>query len=171
MVPFVAAAGSGVAAMILRLPRSLRDRSAGSLAMRAAVTAIVVAAFWPPVAAGTVSFSRRLTPPTHAMVEAWLRQHVPPGSTVVIEQHWLALGDEPFIVRRVPDLRALLDNGIEPLAGADWLVVAEPQFGHPALKRLGLVQRFHAGQGFGGSLGYDYDVYAIPRLPRSSAAF
>jgi 4-amino-4-deoxy-L-arabinose transferase-like glycosyltransferase len=171
MVPFVAAAGAGVAAMVLRFSLSLRDRAAGRLAMRAAVTALVVAALWPPVAAGTVSFSRRLTPPTHAMVEAWLRQHVPPGSTVVIEQHWLALGDEPFIVRRVPDLRALLDNGIEPLAGADWLVVAEPQFGHPALKRLGLVQRFHAGQGFGGSLGYDYDVYAIPRLPRSSAAF
>jgi hypothetical protein len=137
--------------------------------MRATAAVIVLAVFWPPVAAGAVSLSRRMTPPTHAMVEAWLRQHVPPRSTVVIEQHWLDLGDAPFIVRRVPDLRALLDDGIEPLAGADWLVVAEPQFGHPALKRLGLVQRFHAGQGFGGSLGYDYEVYAVPRLPPSSS--
>jgi 4-amino-4-deoxy-L-arabinose transferase-like glycosyltransferase len=169
MVPFVAAAGAGVAAAVLRLPLARQNRAVGSLTMRAAVTAIVVAAFWPPVAAGAVSLSRRLTPPTHAMVEAWLRQHVPPGGTVVIEQHWLDLDDAPFTVRRVPDVRALLDEGIEPLAGAGWLVVAEPQFGHPALKRLGLVQRFHAGQGFGGSLGYDYEVYAVPRLPPSSS--
>ncbi len=171
MVPFVAAAGAGVAAAVLRLPLTLRHRAGGSLAVRAPAVAIIVAVFWPPVAAGAVSLSRRITPPTHVLVESWLRQHVAPGSTVVIEQHWLDLRDVPFTVRRVVDIRALLDNGIEPLAGARWLVVAEPQFGHPALKRLGLVQRFHAGQGFGGSLGYDYEVYAVPELPSSSAGF
>jgi 4-amino-4-deoxy-L-arabinose transferase-like glycosyltransferase len=169
MLPFVAVAGAGVAAAVLRVPLAGSGRR--GFAVRAAAAAIVVAVFWPPLAAGAVSLSRRMTPPTHALVETWLRQHVPPGSTVVVEQHWLDLRDEPFTVRRVPDVRALLDGGIEPLAGAGWLVVAEPQFGHPALKRLGLVQRFHAGQGFGGNLGYDYEIYSIPQLPHPSTGF
>jgi hypothetical protein len=54
---------------------------------------------------------------------------------------------------------------IDQLAGADWLVVPEPYFGNPMLRRLGFVQRFHADRSFGGHLGYDYEIYAVPKIP------
>jgi hypothetical protein len=71
------------------------------------------------------------------------------------------------VVRRVPNLKALLDGGIEQLAGAQWLIVPEPCFGHSTLARLGLVQRVRASQGFRGALGYDYEIYAVPKLPET----
>ena len=78
--------------------------------------------------------------------------------------------DTPMEVRRVADLRGTLDTGIEALAGSQWLVVPEPVFGHPTLRRLGLVAQIRASLGFGGHLGYDYEIYAVPRIASPSGA-
>ena len=115
--------------------------------------------------AGAVSFSRRLTPQTHELTEAWIREHATPGMVVLLGQGWLDLSQTQVVPRRVPDLRATLDKGIEQLGGCDWVVVPEPVFGHPHLRQLGFLHRFDADQSFGGNLGIDYEVYAVPDLP------
>ena len=61
--------------------------------------------------------------------------------------------------------QSLLDGGVERLAGANWVIVPEPNFGHPTLKRLGFVERFHADTTFAGSVGYDYDDLRHTRHP------
>jgi 4-amino-4-deoxy-L-arabinose transferase-like glycosyltransferase len=195
MLPFVAIAGAGVLAAIWRLPERISTGSpsgvtsgleASVLTLQApldkggpqgrlggwraaaarAVTVVVLAlALWFPIKAGAVSFSRRVTNPTYALVERWLELHAAPQSVVILETGWLDLHRSPVVVRRVPDLKALLDGGLEQLAGAQWLIVPETRFGHSTLARLGLVQRVHASQGFRGALGYDYEIYAVPQLP------
>jgi hypothetical protein len=110
-----------------------------------------------------------VTSPTYALVEHWLELHAAPQSVVILESGWLDLHRSPVVVRRVPDLKALLDGGIEQLAGAQWLIVPEPRFGHSTLTHLGLVQRVHASQGFRGALGYDYEIYAVPKVPPPEA--
>jgi 4-amino-4-deoxy-L-arabinose transferase-like glycosyltransferase len=172
MVPFVAVAGAGVLAAIARLPglAPFQSSSLSGRVARLAATLLVGAALWPPASAGAVAFSRHVTTPTHTLVEAFLLSHAPPGQVVVLENHWLDLRDVPVVVNRVPDLARFLDAGLEGFGGVDWIVVPEPNFGHPALKRLGLVRRFHAGQSFGGNVGYDYEVYGVPRLPPTTGS-
>jgi hypothetical protein len=172
MLPFVAIAGTGALGAICGLLRPGRNRAAvrRDAACLSATAIVVVAALWLPVTAAAVSFSRRVTRPTHALVERWFEQHAAPQSVVILETGWLDLHRSDVTVRRVPELKALLDGGPGQLAGAQWVVVPEPLFGHPTLGRLGLVQRFHAGQAFGGNVGYDYEVYAVPRMPGSAGA-
>jgi hypothetical protein len=167
MLPFVAIAGAGALAAVWRLPGMVAAPSAAwrAPAARAATAIVFAAALWFPLKAGAVSFSRRVTSPTYALVEHWLEQHAAPQSVVILETGWLDLHRSAVVVRRVPNLKVLLDGGIEQLAGAQWLIVPEPEFGHSTLARLGLVQRVHASQGFRGALGYDYEIYAVPRLP------
>ena len=171
MLPFVAIGGAGTLAAIWRLPSvvSVPASPWRAPAARAVTVIVLVLALWFPLKAGTVSFSRRVTSPTYALVEHWLELHAAPQSVVVLETGWLDLHRSPVVVRRVPDLKALLDGGIEQLAGAQWLIVPEPRFGHSTLTHLGLVQRVHASQGFRGALGYDYEIYAVPRVPPPEA--
>ena len=89
---------------------------------------------------------------------------------MVIENHWLDLRDSPAAVRRVPELSPLLDAGVAAFAGVNWVIVPEPNFGHPTLKRLGFVERFHADTAFGGSIGYDYEIYAVPVIPEAGVS-
>jgi 4-amino-4-deoxy-L-arabinose transferase-like glycosyltransferase len=172
MLPFVAVAGAGALAAICRLPllRPISASARRATVVRFAPAIIIVAALWVPVTAGVVSFSRRVTSPTHTLVERWFEQHAAPQSVVILETGWLDLQRSDVIVRRVPELKALLDGGPSQLAGAQWVVVPEPNFGHPTLGRLGLVQRFHSSQAFGGNVGYDYEVYAVPQMPASPGA-
>lgn len=169
LLPFVAVAGSAALSAAVRF---VRARAAGrprlvSAAAHAAAAVFVFAVLAQPIWSGAVSFSRRVVPPTHALAEAWLQEHASPGSVVLLGHEWLDLGESRLVTKRV-DLQAVLDGGIEQLAGADWLVVPEPYFGKPVLRRLGLVQRFHSTQGFAGSGGYDYEVYAVPKIPVSA---
>lgn len=167
LVPFVAVAGAAaLTAVVVWLCNAARARShpvAPVAWLTAAACAGVV--LWAPVSSGAVSFSRRITPPTHTRVEAWLREHAAPGSVVLLGAGWLDLGDSHVNVQRVPDLGAVLDDGIERLAGYDWIVVPEIHFGRPVLTRLGLVHRVEAVRTFGGSVGHDFAIYAVPRLP------
>jgi len=167
LLPFVAIAGSAALVSAVRAvaawaaPRSPRL----SPAVRAASVAIVVAAaLWPAVWRGAVAFSRRVNPPTHMAVESWIAQHVPAGNVILLENDWLVVRSN-HVVKRVPDLSAVLDGGVQQLAGYDWVVVPEPYFGNPTLRRLGLPKRFQASRSFGGSMGYDFEVYSIPRAP------
>ena len=132
--------------------------------MRVAIPVFVFAVLAQPAWSGAVSFSRRVTRPTHTLVEAWIAEHASPGSVVLLGHGWLDLSGSKLVIRRV-HLDTVLDGGIEQLAGSDWVVVPEPYFGKPTLRRLGFVQRFHAEQSFGGNVGYDYDVYAVPKMP------
>ena len=172
LLPFVAVAG---ASSLRAAVTFVRARAAGrprrvSLAARLAIPLLVFAVLAEPAWSGAVSFSRRMTRPTHTLVEAWLEANVPPGSVVVLDVNWLDLSGSQLVVRRV-DLDALLHGGIEGLAGSDWVVVPEPYFGNPMLRRLGFVQRFHAEQSFGGRVGSDFEVYAIPKIPGHAPGF
>ena len=171
MLPFVTIAGLAALSSLLQLTARTIARWNPARVRAAALvaTAAVAAVIWHPASAGAVSLSRRLTMPTHVRVEHWVRDHATRGTVIVIEDKWLDLSDAPAMVRRIPDLSALLDGGVEPLAGANWVIVPEPNFGHPTLKRLGFVERFHADTGFAGSVGYDYEIYAIPAIPGVTA--
>jgi hypothetical protein len=171
LVPFVAVAGMTAVVRVVRALRE-RDRSIGResvrYALNAAAAALVVVALWQPLFAGAVSLSRRVTAPTHAATIAWMIENIPRGSPVLAEMRWLDLEGSGLDVHRVPDLRAVLDQGVWGFQGYEWVVVPEIHFGHPTLRRLGFVRRFHADQGFGGSLGYDYEVYSVPALPKAA---
>ena len=171
LVPFVTIAGLTALSSLLQLAaRALPRWSPGRVRVaRLAATAVVAAVLWQPARAGAVSLSRHLTTATHVRVEHWVRDHADGATVIVIEDKWLDLSDAPATVRRVPDLSALLDGGVERLAGANWVIVPEPNFGHPTLKRLGFVERFHADTTFAGSVGYDYEIYAIPAIPGVTA--
>src|SRR5690606_8307391 len=106
--------------------------------------------------------SRRVTAPTHALVESWIRERAAPGQVILLEGGWLDLGGVPATIRRVPVLRDVLEQGAESLRGCDLLVVPEPNFGHRTLQRLFFLERFQASGAFGGNLGFDYQVYAVP---------
>lgn len=166
LLPFVAVAGCAALAAVVQVvgrlgrPESTRMRYAS----RVAAAAIAAAALWQPVWTGIVSYSRRATLPTHLAVETWIQHNVPEGDVILLGNHWLSLRSK-HVVTRVPDLRTVLDGGVEQMAGYDWAVIPEPYFGHPTLRRLGFAQRFHASQEFGGSVGYDDEVYAIPEVP------
>jgi hypothetical protein len=165
LVPFVAVGGA--AALVAGLPHlvaTLAPRAPWPRLGRLAAAVAVAGVLWQPLWAGAVSFSRRLTPQTHELTEAWIREHATPGMVVLLGQGWLDLSQTQIVPRRVPNLRATLDKGIEQLGGCDWVVVPEPVFGHPLLRQLGFLRRFDADQSFGGNLGIDYEVYAVPDL-------
>ena len=165
LLPFAAVAG---AAALAWLAGTLRARSvgAGQARWRTALAGVLVAvAVGPPVWRGVSDLSRRLNPPTHILLEQWLAQR-PAGEIVLLERGWLQLPAGSIAVRRVPDLARALDGSLYALAAADWVVVPEPLFRHPGLKRLGLARRFAADQHrFGGNVGYDFEVYSTPMVP------
>lgn len=172
LLPFVAVAGASALSAALTF---VRARAAGrrrrvSIAARVAIPLFVFAVLAQPVWSGAVSFSRRVTRPTHTLVEAWIAEHASPGSVVLLGHGWLDLSGSKLVIRRV-QLDTVLDGGIEQLAGSDWVVVPEPYFGKPTLRRLGFVRRFHAEQSFGGNVGYDYEVYAVPKMPGHAPGF
>jgi hypothetical protein len=103
------------------------------------------------------------------LVESWMGQHAPQGSRVLVGRRWLDFNGAAFTTRRVANLRAALDGGIERLAGCHWVIVSEDLFGHPTLKQLALSERFHARRGFGGNLGIDFEVYSVPDVPAPGA--
>ncbi len=168
LVPFVAVAGAAALTAVLRtmvaaLPTG--QAHTPSIAARAAMAVVLIAAAAQPAWNGIVSFSRRVTPATHTLAEQWLASHAAPGSVVASDLHFLDFTQSQLKVRRL-DLDAVMRaEAIEQFAGADWLVVPEPYFGNPMLRRLGFVQRFHADRTFGGHMGYDYEIYAVPKMP------
>jgi len=166
LLPFAAVAGaSALSAAVTFVRAKVAGRSRRvSIAAHVAIPLLVFAILAEPVWNGAVSFSRRVTRPTHTLVEAWLETNVPPGSVVVLDVHWLDLSGSQLVVRRV-EMDTLLHGEIGGLAGSDWVVVPEPYFGNPMLRRLGFVQRFHAEQSFGGRVGSDFEVYAVPKIP------
>jgi 4-amino-4-deoxy-L-arabinose transferase-like glycosyltransferase len=171
VVPFVAIAGmSALVAAVQTTGAFARSRPRGIRTPAYLVAAaLVIVSLWPPLRAGAVTFSKRVTPMTHAATIAWMSRNLPPGSAVLAERHWLDLRGLPLEVHRVDDLRLSLDEGIQGLAAYDYVVVPEIHFGHPTLRRLGFMHRVHAEQGFGGSLGHDYEIYAVPRVPGAGA--
>ncbi|MEO7275770.1 MAG: glycosyltransferase family 39 protein [Vicinamibacterales bacterium] len=171
LVPFVTVAGVAALSALLHLAwRAVGRWSPARIKLAGlAATVAVGEVIWLPASASAVALSRRLTTPTHTRVEHWVRDHTGPDAVVLIEQHWLDLRDSPAAVRRVPELSPLLDAGVAAFAGTNWVIVPEPNFGHPTLKRLGFVERFHADTGFGGSVGYDYEIYAVPLIPDAAA--
>lgn len=168
LLPFVAVAGAcGVAVAVAALSRWPGwGRIARGPAARAVVATLLVGVtFGPPLWAGAVTISRRMTPSTARVLESWLRDRVPAGNTVLLEDGWLDLREAPFGVMRVPNLAWVLAPGRNALAAADWVVVPETHFGNPALTSLALMKQVAADQrSFGGNLGFDYRVYVTPRL-------
>jgi 4-amino-4-deoxy-L-arabinose transferase-like glycosyltransferase len=173
LVPFVAVAGASGLVVITRFLRAravaqpARSRRLLLTALSAALVAIVLV---PPAWRGAIAFSHRLTTPTHALVEAWLKENTSPADVVLLEIHWLKLDDSTLRIKRVEELPVVLQGGIYRLFAHNWVVVPEPYFGNPALRRLSFVRRFHADQSaWGGNMGYDFEVYAAPKAPPSIA--
>jgi 4-amino-4-deoxy-L-arabinose transferase-like glycosyltransferase len=170
LVPFVAIASTAALAAALRAIAGIaaRRRGRGTLIVRAIPALAVVAAMAQPVWSGLVAFSRRVTPPTHTLAEQWLESHAAPESVVASDLHFLDFTGSKLKVRRL-DFETMMPAGaIQQIAGADWLVVPEPYFGNPMLRRLGFVQRFHADRSFAGHMGYDYEIYAVPKIPENA---
>lgn len=172
LLPFVAvAAAVGIVQVSAAVWR--RAAAGGSRAWPRAALACAVAgmALAQPVWSAAAHASRRFTEPSHAQVERWLASR-PAGERVLLGAGWLDLTGTGVVVTRVRDLGAALDGSVYRLAAYDWVVVPEPLFGRPALKALGFTERIRADHwSFGGNLGYDYEIYAPPRLPHVSGAF
>jgi 4-amino-4-deoxy-L-arabinose transferase-like glycosyltransferase len=166
LVPFVALGGAAALVACLQAIRASTTIRPASWSRRieAVVAVAIVAALSQPVWAGTVSFSRRINPPTHVLAETWIREHATPGTVALVGQGWLALADTPVVARRVPNLGAVLDAGIAQLGGCKWVIATEDVFEHPTLRPLGLLARFDADWSLGGNLGVDYRVYDVPDL-------
>jgi len=168
LLPFVAIAGAcGLVAIVdgVRRAGAWRRVARPALASDVAAALVVLLAVGPPLWAGAGTISRRLTPTTAAMLESWLAKRVVPGQVVLAENGWLDLGGAPFRVMRVPDLHWALGAGRQALGAADLVVVPEPNFADPGLAGLPLVGTITATQrAFGGHLGFDYRVYAVPAL-------
>jgi len=166
LVPFVAVAGAAALVGAFQwLNARLTSRPMPWFgASRVAAALFVVGVLWQPVWAGAVTFSRRISRPTHDLAETWIREHADPGTVVLLGQGWLDLGETQLTTRRVPNLKVALDGGVEQLGGCDWIVIPEPLFDHPALRQLIFLQRFESDRAFGGNLGLDYEVYAVPEI-------
>jgi hypothetical protein len=68
-------------------------------------------------------------------------------------------------VPRVPDLAWALGEGRRALSSADWLVVPDTHFATPGTAGLALLHAVAATpRAFGGHLGHDYRVYAVPKV-------
>ncbi len=171
LVPFVAVAGaSGLVAVIrvLRARARALPRGPRRVFLTCVTAALVAVVLAPPAWSGAVAFSQRLTSPTHTLAERWLLEHAAPGDVVLLEIHWLDLPETKLRVRRVENLPAVLGGGLYRLLAHNWIVVPEPYFGNGGLRRLSFVQRFHADSAaFGGHAGYDFEVYAAPKVPPS----
>ena len=166
VLPFVAIAGSAALAAVIRFIRrgAVPETTGGRYAKLAVSAAVATAILWHPVWSGVVAYSRRVTPPTHIAAEIWILKNVPAGDVILLGNEWLSLPSS-HTVKRVPDLQAVLDGGMKALAGFDWVVVPELYFGHPTLRQLRFAQRFDASQTFGGRVGFDFQVYAVPAPP------
>ena len=172
LVPFVAVAG---ASGLVAVTRFLRARAAAQPARsRRILLTSVSAALWHRPRAARMARGNRVQSasdtPTHALVEAWLQENTSPGDVVLLEIHWLKLEESKLRIKRVEELPVVLKGGLYQLFANNWVVVPEPYFGNPALRRLSFVRRFHADQSaWGGNMGYDFEVYAAPKAPPSIA--
>jgi hypothetical protein len=118
-----------------------------------------------PTWASLTTYAARLTSSTTGVLEAWMRDRIPARDVVLLENGWLDLRGAPFTVVRVPDLAYVLRPGSYAMAAADWIVVPETHFANPVLHGLRLIERVNAQpQTLGGHAGYDYRVYAAPKL-------
>jgi hypothetical protein len=167
LLPFVAVAGAcGLVAIAGAARRSTAwARASRSMLPRLAMAALVAAALAPPVWGGVAAVSRRVQPTTAVLLERWLAERVEAGQVVLAEKGWLDLQGAPFKVTRVPDLAWALGPGRQALGTADFVVVPETHFATPGLSGLALVHTLDATpRAFGGHLGFDYRVYAVPPL-------
>jgi hypothetical protein len=171
LLPFVAVAGAAALAWIassLRVSPLWTRRPSGPALRATALALLAAAVVGQPLWVALVALSRRLTPPTQHLVEQWLRER-PAGDRVLMGERWLDLTGSRLTVRRVPDLGAALQGGLYSLAANDWVVVPEPYFQNAGLKRLMFVRRVSADQrSLGGNIGYDFEIYATPKLPPST---
>ncbi|HEX7087111.1 MAG TPA: glycosyltransferase family 39 protein [Vicinamibacterales bacterium] len=171
LLPFMAAAGAcGLMAIVHAVMRWRWARlSHPRAAATAAASLVVAAALGPPLAAGAVTISRRLTPSTAMVLEDWLHATIPASHVVLLEDDWLDLRDAPFHVLRVKDLNWALSPDRLAMSAADLIVVPEPYFSHADLGQLALVKEVKADRSFGGNLGHDYRVYTAPRRAPADA--
>lgn len=164
MLPFVAIMSAAAVTMIgERLLVWMGARSVSPRAAHPVVGLLVAGVLAQPMWSGAVSLSRRLTVPPYARAEERIRELAKPDDVVLLEKGWLDLSSSGLTIQRVEDLRKILDGGMDQFSGASWVVVPKTHFGHPMLKQLGFYERIHADQGFGGSVGYDFEIYAVPK--------
>ncbi len=171
LLPFVAVAGASALMAIVAAVRkwpAWANRPSGA-ALRPVTLALAgVAALSQPMWTGAITTSQRLKPSTHDVVELWFHQR-PSGERVLVPNGWLDLSNGELTVRRVADLDAALQGSPYALAANDWVVVPETFFKSARVKGLTLVTRVRADSPmFGGKQGYDYDIYAPPKLPPST---
>ena len=168
LLPFVAVAGAvALVALLSRLRAwsGWADRRRGPALRAAATAAVLVVALSQPLWMGLVTASRAFVPQTHHLVEDWLRGR-PAGARVLTGDKWLDLEGSTAKVRRVADLGAALQGSVYQLAASDWIVVPEPLFSNPGVKQLTMATRISADHWrFGGTPGYDFQIFAAPRLP------
>ena len=174
LVPFVAIAGACALGVLFAAWQAspVRGRRRWAQRLTAPGVGVVAAiALWQPLLQGAAYVSRRLTSPTHEIALQRLRQRSAAGDRVLAERGWLDLQGTMLQVHRVPSLPAVLQGPDYALYAHDWIVVPEPYFGHPGLRRLVFVERVKAvHRAFGGNTGYDFEIYTTPALPSGRQA-
>lgn len=167
LLPFVAVAGAaGLMFLVTQAARVPGTLVGGPLRLgRILAGGVVLAILSPALWTGVVPISRRFTPPTYALAEAWLDAQASPGDRVLTAPNMLLnIRGSRRGVRRVNDLKQALGGGRLQLYAHNWIVVPEKFFGHPGLAGLSLVKEFAADYGFGGNRGGDLRIYVPPAL-------
>ena len=161
LTPFVAVAGAvGLWWLHAALGRAPGFARRPRLRL-AVVSALVGVSLLPVLLGGARQFSRRLSPATHILAEAWLAERATRGASILSEQGWLDLDTTAFQVTRVADITRTLAEQPTMVAAHGWVVVPEPYFGAD-VSRLDLAREFKADQGFFGNRGIDVRIY-VPR--------
>jgi hypothetical protein len=166
LVPFVAVAGAAAPFLVIERMRdsglAVRSTPTSTTASLMASLLLVIALTQPLWRSGIV-VRRRLAAPTHALAEAWLREHASRGDRILAGVGWLDLKGSGFLVNRVSSLQPILGGGVYPLCYNDWVVVPKPDINRvDALRRLRLAASFRQQNSASGNFGYDFDIYATP---------
>ena len=171
LLPFVAIAGSSALFSLVNALEGWwgRRQQRSQVALRFASALLVVLVLGPVLRTVTVGFSRRLTAPTHRLVETWLQEQASPSDLVLLPDGWLDLAGSDLRLHRVPDLTPVLSGGLHQLYAHDWIVVPETDFAKVNPRRLVLARSFLLDPTFGGNQGFDFRVYATPSLPPTRA--
>jgi hypothetical protein len=167
LLPFVAVSGAAGLMLLATQVARVQERLVGGGVRlgRILVYGVVLASLSPALWAGVVAISRRFTPPTYVLCEAWLVEQVSPGDRVLTASRLLMdIRGSRRGVRKVKHLRQALEGGRLQLYANNWIVVPEKYFEHPALAGLSLVKEFVADYGFGGARGGDLRISVPPTL-------
>jgi len=161
--PFVAvAAGVGLVAVIDFATRRFASGDRRDALRPVLAATLMVALSWPLLSAATLDVTRRLSAPTWALAEQWVRENAAPGDRILLQHGMLEFDRQRYDLNRQSPLVAVIEGGRYELAANDWIVVHEGLLGNDALAAFDAAHRVRLDYTFFGNQGPDFAVFRPP---------